>query len=184
MTKGEQRALALQARRALSPEQRQQYSEHICRRLLELPALRSARLVLSYRALEDEVDLSLLHTALADRGVRLAFPRSLPGGILDVREPAGWTRGPFGIREPDPACSSPVAPDELELVLAPCVAFDEGCRRLGHGAGYYDRYFPRCPQAQLIAVAFEAQKLPAIAVDAYDQPMDLVVTEDAVYKRR
>ena len=40
---------------------------------------------------------------------------------------------------------------------------------------------PKCTKAQLIAVAFEAQKLEEIAVDSYDVLMKTIVTEKKVY---
>lgn len=180
MTKQEQRAIALAARRAMRPEERAAASAEICGRLASLPELQTARTVLSYMALDDEADLSALHETLRARGVRLVFPVSLPHGAMEVWEPVGWVRGPYGIREPDRKSSRPVSPEEIDLVIAPCVAFDEQRRRLGHGAGYYDRYLPRCT-AVVIAAAFESQKLPALVCDAHDLPMDAVATELAIY---
>ena len=181
MTKKEQRALCLAARRAMGDEERQAASAAICERLLALPQLQAAKTVLSYMALPGEADLSALHDALRARGVRLCFPVSLPRGVMEAWEPRGWVSGPYGIREPDRESSLPVDPKEIDLVLAPCVAFDEGKNRLGHGAGYYDRYLPACGKAAVIAAAFESQKLPAVVTDEHDRPMDAVVTEEAVY---
>ena len=181
MSKREQREIALAARRAMTPEARAAASAKICGRLAALPALRKARTVLSYMALDDEADLSALHEALRARGIRLVFPVSLPHGILEAREPGGWTLGPYGIREPDRANSVFVSPEEIDLVIAPCVGFDEQRCRLGHGAGYYDRFLPRCTGAAIIAAAFESQKLPAVVCEAHDLPMDTVVTERTVY---
>ena len=181
MNKQSQRKLAAEARRSLTPQQRMAFSEAICRRLLQLPELREAGTVLSYMALPDEADLSAVHEELRRRGVRLLFPISRAGGVLEAWEPRSWRSGPYGIREPDERDSRPASPEEIELVLAPCVAFDESCGRLGHGAGYYDRYLPRtsCP---VIAAAFEAQRLDAVICDGYDRRMDAVVTEQRVYR--
>ena len=179
--KAEQRRLAAAARRALSREERSSASAAICKTLRELPELREARTVLSYRALPEEADLSALHEELTARGVRLCFPVSLAGGIMEAWEPAGWKQGRYGIREPDRENSRKVEPEEIDLVLAPCVGFDARLDRLGHGAGYYDRYLPRC-RAKAVAVAFEAQRLPRVAADRFDRPVDAVVTEKKVYR--
>ena len=181
MNKSKQRALALAARRAMTAEQRAAASRAICERLLALPEIGRAQTVLSYRALQDEVDLSALHEQLRGRGVRLCFPVSLPHGVMEVYEPRGWRSGAYGIREPDRERSPRIEPGEIDLALIPCVAFDEGGMRLGHGAGYYDRYLPQCGRAALIAVAFECQRLPAVVFDAHDRRMDAVVTEEKVY---
>ena len=179
MTKDEQRSLALAARRALSPQRRRTNSEKLCRRLRELPQLRRARTILSYAALEDEADLSALHERLGP-GVRLCFPLCRGGGVMEAWIPGNWRRGAYGIWEPDPDCSLRLEPEELDLVLAPCVAFDADCRRLGHGGGYYDRYLARV-SAPVIAAAFEVQRLERIVTYRHDRTMDAVVTEARVY---
>ena len=181
--KAEQRRLAAAARRALSEEQRREASARICRRLLELPLLREAKTVLSYRALPEEADLSELHEELRKRGVRLCFPVSLAGGVMEAWEPVSWRQGRYGIWEPDRADSRKLEPGEIDLVLAPCVGFDAKRDRLGHGAGYYDRFLPQC-RAPAVAVAFEAQKLPRVAADRFDRVMDAVVTEKSVYMKK
>lgn len=183
MSKAEQRTQALAARRALGKEARVTADAAICERLAGLPELQDACVILSYMAVGDEADLAALHALLRQRGCRLAFPVSGPAGRMEAWEPGGWRRGRYAIPEPDPASSRPVAPEEIELVLAPCVAFDESCMRLGHGAGYYDRYLPQV-KAPVIAAAYEAQKLAAVDHDAYDRPMDAVVTERCVYRKK
>ena len=60
-------------------------------------------------------------------------------------------------------------------------AFDEAGRRLGMGAGYYDRYLPRCGKAKKILVAFDAQRLEQVYTEDCDVPMDAVVTETRVH---
>ena len=178
--KTRQRALVTSRRAALTPEEREQASAAICRRLLEMPRVQQAKTVLSYRALPEEVDLSLLNDALRQRGVRLCFPVSLAGGVLQAWEPGSWKQGRYGIWEPDRGDSVQVAPEELDLVLAPCVGFDKKRDRLGHGAGYYDRFLSQT-RAAAVAVAFEAQKLPRVAADRFDRAMDAIVTEERVY---
>ncbi len=180
MTKGEQRRLAFAARRALTVEQRRDYSAALCERLLGLPEVRNAQTVFSYRALPDEADLSALEKQL---DARIAYPLCLERGHMEARVPTGPLRpGPYGILEPDPDASLLVRPEELDLVLVPCVAFDTALRRLGHGAGYYDRYLPWCIGAHIIAVAFEVQRLERVVSDERDVPMNLIVTEKKEYR--
>lgn len=174
-TKAEQKKQALAARRALSAQEREARSAAICERLLTLPELREARTILSYRAMPDEADPVGLEREL---DARFVYPHCLGGGVMEARYPTGpWKPGAFGIEEPDPACSLLVRPGEIDAVLVPCVAFDAAGRRLGHGAGYYDRYLARCPRAARICLAFEAQRLERVVTEAHDLPMDRIVTE-------
>ena len=96
---------------------------------------------------------------------------------MEVYEPSGWRSGAYGIREPDRETSRRIEPGEIDLALVPCLAFDEGGMRLGHGAGYYDRYLARCPRAARICLAFKAQRLDRVVTEAHDLPMDWIVTE-------
>ena len=95
-----QRKKARDARKAMTEEERRAASEAICARLLEMPAVQKARTILSYEALPEEADLSLLHETLGG-SVRLCFPVSLAGGVMEAWEPGAWKQGRYGIREPD-----------------------------------------------------------------------------------
>lgn len=184
MNKRDQRAQALSARRAMPEAERAAASAQICRALLQLPELHTARTVFSYLAMPEEADLSDLHARLLARGCRVAFPVTQPGGIMQAFAPeVPWrfALDRFGIRSPIPECAVQVEPREIDVVLVPCVAFDDRCRRLGHGGGYYDRYLPLCPGAALFGVAFEVQRLPEVACDPLDVPLDAFVTERTIY---
>ena len=180
-----QRTAALAARCALSEAQRSEKSAAICRRLTELPELQNARCILSYAAAGAEAELTALHDWARRQGKRLAFPVPLPGGVMEAWEPRdaeSWTTGRFGLSEPARERSDPVAPETIDAVIVPCVAFDAAGRRLGHGAGYYDRYLPQCTHARFVAAAFEAQRLARVCVTDLDTAMHAVVTEDRVYR--
>lgn len=183
MDKSAQRRQAKTAVRELGEQKRLEYSLEICRRLLALPEIRLARHILSYMATPLEVDLGMLNTELAGMGKTAAFPAVLGDGFMEARvlgADGRLRRGSFGIREPEGGDILP--PEDIELVLVPCLAFDKGCMRLGHGAGYYDRYLPRCKNALFISPAFEAQKLERVCAEGHDCRLHAVVTERRVYK--
>lgn len=142
------------------------------------PTLHSV--VAGYSAIRDEIDpRSLLETFHCEQ-VRLALPC-----VTGADEPLvfrGFTpgddlqRGAFGVNEP--AATSPqLIPG---LVLIPLLAFDESGRRLGYGAGYFDRTLAQLrAQGPILAVglAFEAQRLRRVPTDAHDAGLDWIVTE-------
>ena len=128
----------------------------------------------------DEVDLSEIHEWAAALGKQICFPITYPRGLMEAAvpdTPDAFVKGKFDILSPDPEKSRIIPPEEIDVVLVPCVGFDDAGNRLGHGGGYYDRYLPRCPHATKILVAFEAQRLDAVCAGEHDVAIDFVVTE-------
>ena len=182
-----QRDQAMAIRRAMSEEACARASAQICRNLMQIQEVQNARTVFSYLAVPKEADLSALHQWLAYRDCQIAFPVTLPNGIMHAfapKSPWRFELTQFDIRSPVPEYATKISPEEIDLVLAPCVAFDEYCHRLGHGGGYYDRFLPKCKKAILIGIAFERQKLPELICGDLDIQMDYYVTESSVYYRK
>jgi len=168
------------SRETLSAEMRVAFSRQITQRIAASPQFQSADTVMIYRALPCEVDLSGLETY----GKRLVYPRCISKTDMIALLPNdedGWIGGAFGIMEPDPDKSLPIPPEEIDLVICPCTAFDEACTRMGMGAGYYDRFLLKCVNAFIAAAAFECQKTPSVPAEPWDIPMDCVFTEQTVY---
>jgi 5-formyltetrahydrofolate cyclo-ligase len=81
--------------------------------------------------------------------------------------------GPYGLLQPDPHAPE-MAPD---LIVTPLVGFDRAMRRIGQGAGFYDRAFARLPAARRIGLAWSAQEADALPADPWDVPLHAVATE-------
>ncbi len=95
----------------------------------------------------------------------------------------------YGIEEPPPTAPG-LAPMQLDVVLVPLVAFDGRGYRIGMGAGYYDRAFAARQSAiadassgpLLVGLAHEGQRVDRVPEQAWDVPLDIVVTEDGVHR--
>jgi len=86
----------------------------------------------------------------------------------------------YGILEP--LKSRLVYPDVL---LVPIVAFDNRKFRLGYGGGYYDRYIEKIKNKKKflsIGLAFEFQKVKKLKIHKFDQKLNIILTNNAVYK--
>lgn len=181
-----QRKLAISRRRALSEEERRSKSRAICDYLMQLPQIDAAQTFFSYKAVGDEANLDSFHARAAERGKTLAFPISLKGGLMKAAVPESddaFVRSAYGIMEPVPERSRILDPLEIDVILVPCVAFDREGGRLGHGAGYYDRFLPGCREdAILILAAFDAQCLDHIIMEETDIPIPVIVTESGIIK--
>jgi 5-formyltetrahydrofolate cyclo-ligase len=72
---------------------------------------------------------------------------------------------------------------EPEVLIVPMLAFDARGYRLGYGGGFYDRTLEGLrARGPVVAVgfAFAAQEVDEVPTDAFDQRLDVVVTEKGV----
>lgn len=92
--------------------------------------------------------------------------------------------GSYGIREPrryDGAAEDICTPEALELAVIPCISAWTDGSRLGHGAGYYDRFLAHCTCPKMI-LCFERMLDSRIEMDEHDIYMDILVTEDGMHR--
>ena len=75
-----------------------------------------------------------------------------------------------------------------EVLIIPLVGFDERCKRLGMGGGFYDRTIANLrkqnPKILTIGIAYELQRVPKIPSEENDEILDFIVTESSVYTKR
>jgi 5-formyltetrahydrofolate cyclo-ligase len=96
----------------------------------------------------------------------------------------------YAIQEPLFLPAKEIHAGQLELVLVPLIGFDLAGHRLGSGSGYYDRAFtfllqePRPARPYFVGVGYQAQALASIPYDAWDVPLDGLLTEQAFTKYR
>ena len=177
--KKRQRSEVLQKRDRIPPELREAASLAVCEKLLAMDVYKKAKTIFLYRSFRSELDLGRFAEQAERDGKTLLFPYCADQTQMLALKPGGvWLEDHFGIRVPDPDQAVIVPPDKIDLVLCPCVAFDSAGGRLGMGAGYYDRFLPRCENACKILTAFEAQHLDKVCTEGFDIPMDAIVTEE------
>ena len=178
-----QRKAGIAARRALPDAARDAANAALCAHLAALPAFARAKTLLVYAAFGGEADLAALIRQAEQAGKTVAYPICGTGFALTAAVPGsdGWEIGAYGIRTPIASRARILRPEELDLVLVPCTAFDAACRRVGMGKGYYDRYLPRCQNAVTIGVAFDCQRVEHAASGTLDAVLDAFATEKGVY---
>ncbi|MGN0658156.1 MAG: 5-formyltetrahydrofolate cyclo-ligase [Emergencia sp.] len=172
------------ARDALTGEERMKLSEEICRRIAASDSFEKAETVLLYKGIRGEVRLDWLETEAARTGKRIAYPLCISESEMAALIPGSeeaWKDGYCGIREPRRELSEEIPPEEIDLVICPCTVFDEAGGRMGMGAGFYDRYLPRCTNAHITAAAFEVQKAEKVEMQPHDVRMETVFTEKKTY---
>jgi len=132
-----------------------------------------------YRAMGSELDPRPLGEWLAQQGWTLALPYVESGDHMTFRR---WAPGDATGRDfaglPAPlAAAEAVEPD---LVIAPLLAFDKTGRRLGQGAGWYDRTLLGLRAAKdvwVVGLAYSGQEVASVPTDEHDQRLDAILTE-------
>lgn len=189
LTPAEARRLGRDARRLLSAPARRHASAQLCRRFMSTPWYRHARVVAVYFALPEEASLdNLVHAAMTEGKTVLAPVMGDHGAMsLHALGPdMTLRRNRFGIAEPlrNERRNTNVDWRRRCVVCAPMTAFDAHFNRVGMGGGYYDRLFARVahlPGIVRIGVAFECQRVRRIATEAWDVPVEGIVTNARVY---
>ena len=174
-------------RRALPAATRIAAADALAARLLALPFAPQAGAVAGYWAMDGEIALHAWQLRLP-RAVRYCLPVLHADDTLRF---APWKPGAplstnrHGIPEPDVPEAELLRPEQLDLVVAPLVAFDAAGHRLGMGGGWYDRSFAarldRPAQPHLVGAAFSVQQADAIRPEAWDIPLDAVCTESDTF---
>ena len=183
----EMRKAILAQRAALSLSARQTANSAISKQIVALGGFRDAQTVLAYMSIAAEFSTSeIVRTAIADDKVLVLPKINKSDNRLDLFRVSNidvdLIPGPWGILEPNAQRCEKVSPEEVDFVLVPGVAFDADCRRLGYGAGYYDRLLEDLgPFATFVAAAFALQIVERVPVEAHDISLDVVVTENQKY---
>ena len=178
----------LLARRAAQPLAARRAAERlICAHLARAAWFRPGLDVALYLSRDAEVDTAPLLRLAHRRGCRIYLPRITDYAahrmLLVPERGARRDLGRYRIAEPRGGARR-TAP-AFDLILMPLVGFDNAGNRLGNGAGFYDRFLAnrrgRYGKPLLIGIAFECQRLDALAANAHDVPLDAVVTERGLH---
>src|SRR2546422_4493522 len=137
------RARMRRMRVAISPEERAALAERAMSRLFDVPALQSARTVLSFSSFGSELPTDGIQRRLHDEGRRVLLP-FLEGHDIEAADVvAGDALVATDYGPTEPAERVAVDPSEVDVVLVPALAFDRLGYRVGYGGGHYDRYLAR-----------------------------------------
>ena len=155
-------------------------SRKITERVLALPEWDRAGTVMAYAAMEGEPDTRELITAAVQAGKRVLLPRCADGKRLEAVPFAGWERterNAYGIPEPKGEATE----EKPDVILIPCVAATAKGTRLGHGAGYYDRFLQN-QKGYRVCLCFEEFLMEELPQEEWDIPMEAVITEKESYR--
>jgi 5-formyltetrahydrofolate cyclo-ligase len=151
-------------------------------RLLSEPAVKAARMLLVFWSFGHEIDThGVIGRLQAEgRGVLLPF---IDGGRMEAAAFRGDDQlAPSRYGSMAPADPVVVDPTEIDVALAPGLAFDRRGFRLGYGGGHFDGFLPRLrPGALRVGYCFHVQMVDHVPNGPGDEPVDLVITDQETF---
>lgn len=162
-------------------EEIEKMNAEIQTRLLLFPYFHSAESIFIYVSMENEPSTREIISTAFSTGKRVYVPRCLPGKerIMEAVEIHDWEdleEGTLGILEPKKEIKGSDV-RFFSLMLIPCLSADRRGGRLGHGAGYYDRFLERS-EGKKLCLCFQSLLFPKIPMRKHDVFMDFVLTEE------
>ena len=152
---------------------------------LDLPFL---DYVLSFYPIDEyrEINSFILTDYLRFRnpGLHICYPKMMEGQTemqaMICNADSVFESNAHGILEP--LDTDAAAPQQIDLVIVPLLAFDENGIRVGYGKGYYDRYLKNCRQDCLKIGVSYFEAVPSIDdANEFDVPLDLCITPQRTY---
>ena len=114
------------------------------------------------------------------RGIRVLLPITREDGLMDwaVADPDGEiSEGLYGVPEPVGDVLSPLAVNDVDLLIVPAAAVDRTGMRMGWGRGYFDRALASMTRPPAVfAVVFDHEVLEHLPTEPHDVPLTGVVT--------
>ena len=164
--------------KGLSPEERAGADRRILEQVLALPEYRKADILFVYVSMEGEPDTRELIRRALKGGKRVCVPRCLSRQEMAAAEITNLEAlqpvPPYGILEPRP--EAPVIPPaEIPLGIIPCVSAGPDGARLGHGAGFYDRFLQEAAGMKTVCLCYRAAASEEIPMERHDRFMDRVI---------
>ena len=109
-----------------------------CLKALKLIKARKFKNILLYAPLSYEPDILAFRRILSNKGVKLFLPFMLDKSLKIVKLRLPFFKGRFNVRQ---AADSKAITPKLDAALIPVIGVDNKMRRIGHGQGFYDRFF-------------------------------------------
>ena len=176
MNKQEQRLAIRHIKRHFSAEELRKMSLPILQKLENNDRFRSAKIILLYLSMADEVNTqNFVENWSKDKTILLPKVEGPDLTLHLFTSKNNLKPGAYGIMEPDGDTFSEYG--KIDLAIVPGVAFDSKGFRLGRGKGFYDKLFanPAFKSVYKIGLTFPFQILDSVAHEELDVPMNEVI---------
>lgn len=171
-------------RNRMTARARETAAEKIAQRLIWCNELFGLSRIGLYWGFKGEIATREIFQTLRYAGKKIYFPRVLRKKneleFVEIDEEKQFVRGFYGLLEPDPYLPA-TKTDELEIIIAPGLAFDPQGHRIGWGKGFYDRALKKY-KGKRWALAYDFQVLSQVPAERRDQPVEVIVTDRRIIR--
>lgn len=139
--------------------------------LLDVPEVRSAKVITSYYPMAGEPSLISLNEALVAEGKTVLLPR-IVNKKMEFAKYEGQLVENGKFHEPD----GNIFIGEIQVCLVPATAIAKDGYRLGQGGGYYDQFLVGTP-AFRIGIIHDREFVNSLPNEWFDEKVEAVATE-------
>lgn len=180
-------------RRDITGDTRAKNAMALVEQLHQLTCVKTASRIATFLSIPEEIDTHYLNNALFHHGKSLYLPvvvgRHQALKFAPYAQDTRLIRGQLDILVPDVDESTYIDGSDLDSCFVPLVGFDANGNRIGMGGGFYDRSFAflntvatsDSTKPSLIGVAYDAQRVDAIARNEWDVKLDELITPTTHY---
>ncbi|TRX54586.1 5-formyltetrahydrofolate cyclo-ligase [Thalassomonas sp. M1454] len=198
ITHEQRQALRKQVRKCrqqLSINDQQQAAIDLCQQLIQQPSIINAQTISVYLANDGEISLEPFIQWCWQQNKKVYLPVIHPFSsghllFLHYQQTTTLVANKYNILEPKLAVTNVLPFNQLDVLIAPLVAFDAQGNRLGMGGGFYDRTLSSWHNQKIlseqvhlspIGVAHDCQLLTAIPSQHWDIPLPQIITATKHY---
>jgi 5-formyltetrahydrofolate cyclo-ligase len=163
---------------AMDPDRAARESSAAAARLIAEREFSDARSVMIFLPIPGEINALDIARAAWSSGKRVVVPKIRAPGVMDAIEIHSLDKdlAPGAMDILEPIANEVLAASELDLIVAPALAYDRRGNRLGRGGGYYDRFISQTGGCLVCGLAFDGQLLDELPAEPHDQPVNMLAT--------
>ncbi len=161
---------------SLSNSSKETFSNTITEYFLTTGRLHTLDSLFVYISRPSEVNTCQLIELALQTEVKVYVPKIVNNHMIAQRllRVTDLVPGKWGLLEPVASSDSPT---HVDLVITPGLAFTKKGARLGHGAGFYDKWLSNNSYTSTMALAFDITLLESLPLSPYDIKIDNIITE-------
>ena len=173
-TQAEIRSKMLKERAKLSESEVYLKSQIIQNKVLALLQIKDKTTFFVYNAFKNEVDTLKIINELKSQNKTVCFPL-IKGETMLAALPTSneFMLDKYGIKTP----KEYELVNSVEVAIIPLIACDNLKNRIGFGKGYYDKFL-NDKNILKIGICYDFQVVENFAVNEWDIPLDIIITEN------